>query len=697
MSAPASWMLDSVLSPSSVAVIGASENQDGHTGRVVANLKRTGYRGALYPVNPGRKEIAGLRCYPSISAIHQVPECAYVLVRADRVPGVVRECVAAGVSSVVICSAGFAEEGDHGRRLEEQVRREISSGPTRVLGPNCIGVINPVDRVIPAPTFNLTYDYTPGGVALVSQSGGVGVNVFNRAQGNGIGIRALFSVGNELDLDTAQLLDALVDDPRTTVVGLVIEQLRDIGRFGGAVARANAAGKPVLVLKLGTSEAGARSSQGHTGAMAGSAQVFSDVMRQLGVLEATTIDELLGAAHLLDRKAAPQGDRILVISPSGGDCTYVADRAADRGLRLPELDPSTRERLGRIMRFGHPTNPLDLTGQVIGDPQLLDQALATVRDDPHFDAAILGVPTWGRHDADRLLPSLVAAARSSDRPMVLSAWSARRLTERAEEILLASGLPWFSSADDAAAALALSSQAATARGAEGPPQRGTADEVPRPSFFSSTPTEAEVMSMLRDHCLPVADEVVVETLAEAERVADDLGWPVVMKQLADGVLHKSDLGLVAPAVTDRADVQAAWSKFDAAVAQHRLHPAGVLVARSYTGVETIVGGVRDPSYGPLVMVGAGGVWAERLSDTIFALCPLSISGARDVIRGLRLGRILAGYRGSVYDIDSLAKLVVQVSRLMVDAPWIRELDLNPVFVHEGSAGVTVADAALVTT
>lgn len=691
---PDPWPLASLLNPSSVAIVGASDNVHGHTGRAVANLLRTGYRGRVVPVNPRREQVQGLPCFSSVSAVAEVPECAYLLVRADLVADAVRECARAGVRTIVVCSSGFAEEGDAGRTLQEQLAAEAQAHGARLLGPNCIGVVNPTDGFVAAPTFNLTYDYVPGGIAVLSQSGGVGVNVLNRAQGRGIGIRAMVSLGNEADLSAADLLDHLVDDEATSVVALVLEQLRDVAAFAAAVERAHAAGKPVLALKLGTSDVGARSSQGHTGAMAGSHAVFSDVLRRLGVLEAATLDELLDTAQLLERGVAPASNRLLVISPSGGECTYLADRAVAQGLELPDLGEETKAALAELMRFGTPTNPLDLTGQVIGDTALLEAVLEVLDRDPAFDAMLVGIATFGEHDADRLLPQLIKAAAGSARPTAFSAWTARHVTERAEELLRDSGVPWFPTADRATAALSLATRLAARSSLPATP--APTRQVARPSFAGILPTEAESKDFLAGQGLPVSEEVVVDRLDDALEAAERLGWPVVAKQLATGVLHKSDLGLVRLDVRDANELRAVWQDFEAVVREHGLDSEGVLLARTYAGVEVIVGATRDPVFGAVVMVGSGGVLAELVGDRTFARCPVGVEEAREMVGRLRVARLLEGYRGAAHDTEALARVVAGLSEVFAASPWLDEVDLNPVLVHPGDGGATVVDAALVT-
>ena len=445
--------LSALLAPRSIAIVGASGNAAGYSSRSLANLLRTGYAGRIYPVNPRYEELEGLRCYASVSEIGEPVDAAILLVRADLVPGAVRDCVEAGVKVITICSAGFAEDGEDGRIRQQELADLARQRGSRILGPNCIGAVSVIDNVVACPTLNITDTYTPGSISIISQSGGMAVNLFNRAQGRGIGIRGFVSVGNEGDVDIADLVDAFADDPETKVIALFVEELRDVPAFRTAVAKAHRAGKPVVALKVGRSDAGQRSSLTHTGALAGSHAVFRNAMEQLGVLEIDTVDALLDTADLMTRVALPRSNRVLIVSPSGGECSYAADRATELGLDVLPLSDGTVQKLSKTMRFGAPSNPFDLTGQIIGNAQFLRDVLGELERGPEFDMVLYAIPTWGPHDAERLLTGFVAAAESSTKPTVISAWTAANLTERGEEILAASSAARFRSVDAALAAL----------------------------------------------------------------------------------------------------------------------------------------------------------------------------------------------------------------------------------------------------
>ncbi|WP_262106604.1 acetate--CoA ligase family protein [Arthrobacter sp. Marseille-P9274] len=691
--------LGALLAPRSIAIIGASGNDEGYSSRSLANLLRTGYAGRIFPVNPRYEELEGLRCYAKVSDIGEPVDAAILLVRADLVPETVRDCAGAGVKAITVCAAGFAEDGETGRNRQRELVDLARAQGSRLLGPNCIGAVSVTDNVVACPTLNITGAHTAGHVSIVSQSGGMAVNLFNRAQGRGIGIRGFVSVGNEGDVDVADLIDAFADDPQTKVIALFVEELRDLPAFKAAVAKAHRAGKPVLALKVGRSDAGQRSSLSHTGAMGGSHTVFRTIMEQLGVLEVDSVDALIDTADLMTRVPVPESNRVLIVSPSGGECSYAADRASELGLDVLALSEETVQALSRTMRFGTPSNPFDLTGQVIGNMEFLLEVLGELERAPEFDMVLYAIPTWGAHDAERLLPGFITAAESSTKPTVISAWTADNLTERGGEILADSSAAHFASADAALTALShLARWAALRRGAGDASARSSVMPVPRPVELPELPTEHQAKAFLRQHGLAVSREVLLADPAAAPKMAAEIGWPLVAKQLCANVVHKSDLGLVQVGLRGEAELARAMEDFADIVAAQGLESEGLLLAELRQGAEVIVGGVRDPKFGPLVMVGAGGVLAELLDDVVFRQCPVTREEAAKAIGGLAVGRLLRGYRGTAYDLDSLIELVVHFSELFAASDWLHQADLNPVIVSETSqGGAVIVDAALILT
>lgn len=690
--------LQPLFAPRSIAIVGASSNATGYSSRTLTNLLETGYTGEIYPVNPRHSKLHGLRSYARVSDIGKPVDAAILLVRSDLVADAVADCVEAGVKMITVCSAGFGEDGPDGMARQQELVDLARRGGSRLIGPNCIGAASVNDHVVPTPTLNITTSYIPGSISIVSQSGGMAVNLFNRAQGRGIGVRGFVSVGNEGDIDMADLVSALADDEETRVIGLFVEELRDVPAFQAAVAKAHRVGKPVLALKVGRSAAGQRSSLSHTGALAGSYSVFQNVMQQLGVLEVDSVDALIDTAGLIAEAKSAHSNRILIVSPSGGECSYAADRATELGLEVLPLPEATAEVLNRRMRFGTATNPFDLTGQVIGDADFLQEVLAELETLPDFDMILYAIPTWGSHDAERLLPGFITAAERSNKPTVISAWSAKNLTEVGEEKLASTSAPTFGSVDAALTALSNLAKwhAIHPDDVSKLTDRVAETSIVRPPGLSLQPTEHEAKLFLAQHGMPVVKEIFVTDPAEAQEAAEKIGWPIVAKQICTDVMHKSDLGLVQVGIQNAAELEQALAEFSAVVRQHGLEPEGILLAEFRKGAEVIIGGVRDPKFGPLVMVGAGGVLAELLDDVVFRQAPISTHEAEQALDHLAIDKMLRGYRGTVFDRDALTELIANFSELFAASDWLSQIDLNPVIVSDKpGSGAVIVDAAFI--
>jgi len=682
--------LKPLINPDSVAIIGASPNEAGHAGRCLANLERTGYPGRIYPVNPKYDRIGAHTCYPSARDLPEQVDAAYLLVPARAVESALEDCLERGIRTVTICSAGYAELGAEGAERQRRLVERARERGVRILGPNCIGVLNPVDTYVGCPTFNITYSYTPGSIALLSQSGGMAAALFNRAQGRTIGIRTMVSLGNEADIQMGELLDAFVADPQTRVIAIYIEQLRDAERFAAAAERARAAGKPIVLLKVGGSEAGRRTVLGHTGAMAGEQAVFSSMMRHLGVVEVHSIDDLLNTAYALSSLPLPAGPRLGALSPSGGECGYIADRASAHGLEIPLPTQQTLDELSEKLKLARPGNPLDTTGQVIGDGALLSELMQIFTADPNLDMITLSIPTWGPYDSNALLPRIIDAVKACDKPAVLSAWTARNLTERAEELLRESGICWFASSDEAIAALAnLRRYAELAQAPSATPPEPVS--LPRPEVTELN--EYAAKRLLAEGGVPVVAETLAPDTEAALRAARDIDGPLVVKLVASGVTHKSELGLVR--LLDRADeAEAALADLARVAEKENLTVEGYLVAERLSGTEIILGAVRDETFGPVLMVGAGGILAEHFADRVFLPCPAAPEHVRATLKQLAVYPVLDGARGRHHDVDALVDVAVALSRVFAGSPWMTEIDLNPVIVGLKGQGAAAVDAVI---
>ncbi|MCZ4500277.1 MAG: putative 6-carboxyhexanoate--COA ligase [Marmoricola sp.] len=682
-----------LFAPSSVAVIGASSNPGGHAGRALANLVRTEFPGRIYPINPKYDELLGLRCYPDIGATPDPAEVAYVLLPAPAAVEAVRAAGIAGVKVAVVCSSGFSELGEDGDSLEAELRVISAEHGIRVIGPNCIGIISPSGGFVGAPTFNITYDQSPGGVAVLSHSGGIAVTVFNRAQAAGVGVHSVVSLGNEADVTMTDVLEALLADDEVHTIALVVEQLRAPSGFLAAARAARAAGKRVVALKTGRSAAGSAAVAGHTGALAGNAAIFSALMREAGVLEATSIDQLIDTVHLLARLPERAiGNRLGVVSPSGGETVYVADQSVAHGIELPPLSAELAAEIHAWMPLGNPANPLDLTGRIIGDSSLLTKVLDALGGQTDVDLLLVCLATWGEYDADAILSTVIDSARSVRTPVVFSAWDAGAMTDRVVALLRESGLPWFPSPDRALAAISLASRDLPVTPVVAP---GT--PVPRPDGFADGSLgEYAAGSLLATAGIPMARTAVVATPAEAVAVATAWDAEVVLKLNAPDVLHKSELGLVEVDLPGTDAIRAGAERLLARAEEQGLPHDGLLVARKESGTEVIVGGVRDPAYGPFVLLGAGGILAEYLKDTVMVAAPAAPETVRAALESLSSYPVLQGVRGRSQDVDALVDLVVGFSAVFAASFWMDEVDLNPVVVRSTSEGGAVAvDAVIV--
>jgi acetate---CoA ligase (ADP-forming) len=684
-----------LFAPRSVAVVGASANIAGHAGRALSNLIRTGFSGTIFPVNPKYDELLGLPCYPDVAAIPQSPEVAYILLPAPAAVEAVRNSGEAGVKLAIVCSSGFSELGDSGRSLQTELGEIAARYRIRVLGPNCIGIISPHGNFVGAPTFNITFDYQPGQVSILSHSGGLGVTVFNRAQAAGLGVHSMVSLGNEADVDVTDVLESLLVTEAVTTIALVIEQLRDPPEFRRVARRAAEVGKHVIAMKMGRSAAGSTAVAGHTGALAGSAAMFSTLLRECGVREATSIDQLLDTVHLLAATGGRTlGRRIGVVSPSGGETVYVADQAATYGLELPPLPANLAADISAWMPLGNPANPLDLTGQIIGDATLLAKVLGAMSRHDEIDVLMLSLATWGAYDADALLAGILDVAADLRKQVMISAWDAGAMTARVVELLTRSQLPWFPSPDRALAALSLATDAVPL--SEIAPEQQELG-VSRPEQVG-TLSEHAAVELLRRAGLPMVDEALAARPDDAAELAADWDGEVVLKLSAPDIVHKTELGLVELDLPTPDAVRDAGTRLLQLAAELGISAPALLLARKEKGLEVIVGALRDDDYGPFVLVGAGGVLAEYLTDTVMMSAPATRSTIRSALARLRLWPVLQGVRGSSYDVDALVEFVAVFSQCFAASPWMREVDLNPVIVRSrssGATGVTAVDAVVI--
>jgi acyl-CoA synthetase (NDP forming) len=595
-------------------------------------------------------------------------------------------------------ASGFGESGPEGQARQAVLKR--AAGGMRLLGPNTIGLVNVRDRIVlSASNALVSDDIVPGNIALVSQSGGILGSLLSRAQAAGIGFSKLIATGNECDLDVADFIDHLVDDPGTRVIALYLEGLRRPEAFKSAVGRARAAGKPVVAYKVGRSEAGARAAVSHTGALAGSDAAYDALFRQFGVIRAARYSDLLDIALVLGRGRALAGKGLAIITSTGGAASLLADAAGLAGFALPPPDEATAAKLAALAIDGATLdrNPIDVTLAGVRS-ETFRTVLDAVAASPVYDAVAVVLGSSALREPETAGEPLRACAARSEKPVV--GFVSPDAPQLVRELNLA-GVPSFPAPESCAAALAALLPNTTGRkhGEAGrQPAAPPIDDELRTMLAPGPLNEAESKRLFARFGIPVTREVVAATAAEAESAAGSLGGPVVVKILSRDVLHKSDVGGVAVDVAPSDVARTCMVLGDRFAAAMRRPPEGFLVQELVSGgVELILGLHRDRQLGPAILLGAGGVAAELYRDTVLRLAPVSRHDAEEMIGELKCAPLLNGYRGRPRaDVDALADAIVAFSTMIIATTgMIAEAEINPLFVLPRGRGVLAGDALVV--
>ena len=683
--------------PKSVAIIGASRDPKRGGHRILKNVK-TGFQGGIYPVNPLCDEIDGLRCYPSVLDIPGPVDLAIVYIPARLVPGVVRDCAKRGVPGVIIESAGFAETGAEGAARQNELKQIAAETGIRLWGPNCMGLVDMVKRHVFSFVVGSIWDAGAliGDVSLIVQSGflaaGFVVDVMSH---RGVGISKACSIGNKVDVDECDVLEWLLDDPHTKAIGLYLESVANGRRFMDLCRRS---GKPIVVLKGGKSARGAEAAMSHTASLAGHGGVVRGALAQVGVVEAHDFAQMMDICCALARFPEPpktNRHRVAIITASGGAGIVSADFVDEVGLELAELSETTRKELARVYPEWMPVaNPVDLFPAIdLNGPDAYRVAFEALCADPDVDAVLFHL--FGLRPENDWSAVLAETIRRAGKPVIGWLIGRRDVLEQAQRRAAEEGIPVFRELYRATECLAaVVKQRAWGNGSES--ELRDAHEVPA---AAAAMLEA-VRGVLDEHLskrilaaagVPVVEEKLVASGDEAEAAAAELGFPVVMKGLSPGKIHKTELGLVRLGITSQRDATAQFHSL-----MEAMNGTGsVLVQRQVRAeLELIVGMIRDPQFGPCVMLGLGGVLAEVFRETVFAVAPLSRADALRLIARLGAQRLLDGFRGApAVDRDALARILMTVGQLGCTCPSVREIDINPVLV---SNGVPVAvDASVI--
>lgn len=687
-----------LVTPRSVAVIGASADPAKTAGRPVSYLRKHGFSGAIYPVNPKVDSIDGLRCYPDIASLPEVPDVGIVLLGAERAHVAVRELAARGAGAAIVLASGYTETGAEGARRQAELIE--AAGSMRLLGPNTIGLVNLTDNIPLSASGALEMDRFPAGsIGVVSQSGGILGALLSRAAARGIGLSKLISTSNEVDLDLADFIDYLADDEATRVIALYVESVRNPETFRRAALKARRAGKPVVAFKIGRSESGARAAVSHTGALAGADRMYDALFEQVGVIRAQNFSDLLDMPAALAAGRQLRGKRIAILTSTGGAGTLVSDSLGLAGFETPAPDEDTAAKLRALQKGDHAAldrNPIDVTLAGL-QPDLLRAAIRILLDSPSYDAVSVIVGSSGLAMPDLMANAIRDCLPDSDKPVIAF------VSPHAPEVgslLNRRGVPAFTAPEACTVALdAMWRAGRTAMDAEA----GT-PALPLPDLGTvgtGSLDEAAAKALFARFGIPVAKEVIVGNGKEALAAARGFGGNVVLKVLSAEITHKSDIGGVA--VNVPADEVAGRLATMAAAVQSAtgIAPERYLVQEMVRGgVEVILGMHRD-ELGTAILLGMGGVAAELFSDTTLRLLPpgqgLTRQAAFEMIQRLKTAPLLQGYRGRpVADVDALADAIVAFSRMVVAlGDRLVEAEINPVFVLPQGQGVVAVDGVAI--
>jgi acetyltransferase len=702
--------LDRVLRPRSIAIVGASPDRNKFGGKVMNFLRRHRYAGKVLPINPRYQDIEGLACYPSLEAIPSEISVDAVLVAVAREQAcdVIRECGRRKVAVAVVFTSGFAEAGAHGQALQDELLAVAKSSGVRVLGPNSFGFINFLDRVTATPSITLSHgEMVAGPVGMVSHSGGAAMgSIYARARDRGINFSFIVCPGNEGDLDACEVMDFLIDDPDTKVIAAVLEGVSDGDHLVKAMQRALKKNKPVVVLKVGRSEVGKQIALSHTAHMAGEDEIFDGVARQYGAIRVDDYDELYLQAGLMASLSAEQKATIAqrpgvaYISISGGIAAITGDLAGMAGLPVAPLTEETRSRLQKLLpEFQNAGNPFDVGAVALTNPGVVVQSIEILSEDPNVGVIVPCITVAENYDS-----ILTAIANCERRTPVVVLWAGKSFHGEGAEILHSAGVPYFDAPRDLVKALtrlsaycrvACAPPSGVTRGQSSPVARELA--VPQPMRRSGLSlSEHESKVWLTELGFPVVPGALVGGEDEALEAADRLGYPVVLKLVSSALAHKSDLGAVLLNLRDAEEVRAGFRHLNGVAKGLGVAVDGALIEQMITdAVEVVVGLKRDPQFGPVVMIGSGGILVELLGDVAFLVPPFGEQAAFDAIRRTKaLDTLLRGFRGKPEaDRDALLRLLTRFGELAVPlAEATSEIEMNPVLVRGKGKGVLIADA-----
>jgi acetyltransferase len=699
--------LDSLFSPKSVAVIGASR-QPGSVGQsLLANIISNRFQGIVYAVNPKAKGILGIKCYPTVTDIPDEVDLAVIVVPSRYVTSVLEECGQKKIKGAVVISAGFKEIGGEGIELEKEVQRIIQKYDIALVGPNCLGIINTVPKTSLNATFG-TQMPKQGNIAFISQSGALCVAVLDYAKEANIGFSKFISMGNKAGLAENELLVYLKNDPKTDVILMYLEDLIN-GREFMAIAREITSSptlpKPIIALKAGRTLLGAKAASSHTGSLAGSDKVYDAVFEQCGVMRVETLEELFDYVKAFSSQQLPQGENVAIITNSGGPGILATDSCIHYGLNVAPLSPSTIRKLKKILP---PTasfsNPVDLIAEA--QHEQYEATLKEILKNKNIHSVLVILTPTAFTNVEKIAEAIVRTARVFQKP-VLCCFLGIYDVSQGIKILEENGIPAYRFPESAARVLSEMSQFTRwLRRPKTGIKNFKVDKEKAQGVFESIKKEGrnflleqEAFDVLRAYNFPVVKSFLAMNETKATEAAEKIGFPVALKIASPDILHKFDYGGVKLHLKNKGEVRRACHEIlqDVLSKKPDAQISGVIVEEmAQSGKEVILGMNRDPQFGPILMFGMGGIYVEALEDVSFRLAPIRELTAVQMIKRTKTYKILEGFRGGpVYDIQAIADCLKRLSQLVMDFEEIRELDINPLVVYEKGKGCAIVDARII--
>lgn len=689
------------FNPTSIAIVGASPNQKSIGGKTLVHLIQHNFRGQIFPVNPKYEQIMGFQSYPDIKSVPQEIDLAILIVAAKGIPEVIEQCIEKKVPFAIIFSSGFAEAGAEGEILQKYLKDVSRNREIRILGPNCQGMYNILGNV--AATFSGALDLPeiePGPIGFVSQSGALGYSTFNQLQEEGIGFNYVVSTGNEVDLEVTDFLIEFGNNDQTEVLVTYVEGFKRPKRLFDVAELCIKKEKPLVVFKVGNSEIGAKAASSHTAALAGSGQLYDSLFKQIGVTKVSDVEEISDLCKILLKTKKPKGNRVGIVTTSGGAGVILADHCALNGLEVPALTEQTRRKLQQYLPdFGSDLNPVDLTAQIAGSEQLFDESVNAVVHDPNIDILIVALTMVTGSKAEDMAEFLCEKAKEYHKPLIVVWMAGDELAKPGLEVLKSEQIACFKSPKRCIEAISKFVEIhSNFKNRDGilhfiSEKRKSLESSVR---ISENHYEYKAKKWLQQKGLPITKEKLAKSSEEAGRYAQEIGFPIALKVQSDKIPHKTDVGGVVLNLNTSNEVESAYQRIERNVKERvGIEFDGILVQEMVKdGVEIFVGCTVDPQLGPSITFGLGGIFVEVLKDTKTVLPPLSQDQVKELMTELRGYPILKGVRGQKgVNMDLLAEFLSKFSKICAGLESDIQIDMNPVVITED--GIKIVDAIII--